>query len=108
VVFLCENESCSEFNKEVELEPRFLLTLGVHSCKNCLRYGSYEIIHGDFRFNSPEALEHYLNGKQKELDLLKRLQAVNACTDVELIKIQELTGILTDALCPCCGRKFLE
>ncbi|KLV28948.1 hypothetical protein [Priestia megaterium] len=106
IKFYCNNYNCREYEVEKLMKPNVLLEFSY--CKSCGGDGKFKINHGDKNFESPKETTEYLNGAKTEYLLLKRLNEAKACTEEDIIKLENLEKVLSDATCLCCNQLLLK
>ncbi len=107
IKYKCRNYLCEKYNIEVNYSDHELF-LDDKRCEVCYQHVEFDIKHGLKEFHSVEALINYLNALKTELELLNRLKKANACSDEELIRINEIFELLDKAECPCCGQLIMR
>lgn len=102
IKFSCTNVNCEKYNQEILInEPN----LFIGKCDVCYTKGNLKIKHNNEEFDSTGALVQYFRGLSNELKLLKRLIDSKIASKEEINREKEISNILLDAICPCCGKE---
>lgn len=101
VLFTCNSYDCEEKGKVRDLSDSPYGGYGP-ICRKCLHDGRLEITAGEHHFRSGDAYVEFLKASAKELKLLRRLVSSGAAEQEDQQRVEALTDVLEDAVCPCC------
>ena len=120
ITFECTNKDCSECGKGIQLQYYSFFgslkdTAGedywmakLKHCRKCYRVGKVEIRHAEKTFSELDAFEEYIVGLAKEAKLFKKLVERGVAEEDEKRQFEEITKLLIEAKCPCCGQPLID
>ncbi|MHC2337877.1 hypothetical protein [Bradyrhizobium sp. USDA 4454] len=100
VLFTCKTDDCPAYDKAVDLskEPIFFDP----ECAHCKGPGKLQIIASDASFTSKEGYVEFVKACMQEKKLLERLRGAGALDGDDQKRIEYVSAIVEDAVCPCC------